>query len=194
LELKMAAAKSLAAAELDRVLSYIEANSNATRNRAMLLVSVLAGMRVSEIAGLRLGDVRDVDGSVCSEVYLAAERVKYKHARTVYINSRLQHELAQYIASRRWIDDTQPLFPTLRGPRCSFSANTLTQHFHYLYKRAGVKGASSHSGRKTFLTSLAGQGISVFVLASLAGHKNISTTQKYVTVHDDMKRKAVELV
>jgi integrase/recombinase XerD len=63
-----------------------------------------------------------------------------------------------------------------------------------LYRRAGVRGASSHSGRKTFLTSLASQGISVFVLAALAGHRSISTTQKYVTVHDDMKRKAVELV
>jgi len=63
-----------------------------------------------------------------------------------------------------------------------------------MYKNAGIKGASSHSGRKTFLTSLASQGISVFVLASLAGHKSIATTQRYITVHDDMKRKAVELV
>jgi integrase/recombinase XerD len=70
----------------------------------------------------------------------------------------------------------------------------MTQHFYWLYKKAGVTGASSHSGRKTFLTSLASQGISVFVLASLAGHKSIQTTQKYVTVNCDMKRKAVELV
>jgi integrase/recombinase XerD len=34
----------------------------------------------------------------------------------------------------------------------------------------------------------------VFVLASLAGHKSISTTQRYVTVNDDTKRRAVELV
>jgi len=63
-----------------------------------------------------------------------------------------------------------------------------------LYKNAGVKNASSHSGRKTFLTSLASQGISVFVLAELAGHKSISTTQRYVTVNADIKRRAVELV
>jgi integrase/recombinase XerD len=70
----------------------------------------------------------------------------------------------------------------------------LAQHFHYLYRRANVYGASSHSGRKTFITSLASQGVSVFVLASLAGHRQISTTQKYVTTNDDMKRRAVELV
>ena len=70
----------------------------------------------------------------------------------------------------------------------------LAQHFHYMYRRALVFGASSHSGRKTFITSLASQGVSVFVLASLAGHRQISTTQKYVTTNDDMKRRAVELV
>ena len=63
-----------------------------------------------------------------------------------------------------------------------------------MYRGAGVKGASSHSGRKTFLTSLAGKGVSVFVLAALAGHKSITTTQKYVFVNDDVKRSAVELV
>jgi integrase/recombinase XerD len=63
-----------------------------------------------------------------------------------------------------------------------------------MYKRCSIASGSSHSGRKTFLTSLANQGISVFVLASLAGHKSISTTQRYVSVNDDMKRRAVELV
>ena len=51
-----------------------------------------------------------------------------------------------------------------------------------------------HSGRKTFLTSLAAKGVSVFVLASLAGHRNISTTQRYITVNDAMLARAVELL
>jgi integrase/recombinase XerD len=34
----------------------------------------------------------------------------------------------------------------------------------------------------------------VFVLASLAGHRSIATTQRYITVNDDVKRRAVELV
>jgi integrase/recombinase XerD len=190
----MAAAKSLTTAEIQRVLDYIAQNANAQRNRVMFLLTAMAGLRVSEVAGLTLSDVRNDDGTVRAEVYLAAHRVKHNHARTVYLNTRLQQELATYIAERNWIDSTQTLFPTHRGPRCSFTANTLTQHFYWMYKRAGVRGASSHSGRKTFLTSLASQGISVFVLASLAGHKSIATTQKYVTVHDDMKRRAVELV
>ena len=68
------------------------------------------------------------------------------------------------------------------------------QIFFWLYRRAGIAGASSHSCRRSFITRLASKGISVRVLASLAGHRDISVTQKYIDVHDDMKRAAVELI
>ncbi len=190
----MSAAKSLTPAELDAVLAYIAAKPNAVRNRAMFLLTVLGGLRVSEVAGLTYGDVNDARGCVKSEVWLSADRVKHGHARTIYISTRLQSELAAYVASRTWVDQSLPLFATNRGQRCAFSANTLTQHFYWMYKRAGVSNASSHSGRKTFLTSLSSKGVSVFVLASLAGHRSIATTQRYITVNDDLKRRAVELV
>jgi integrase/recombinase XerD len=193
-EAEMPAAKSLTPVEIDKVLQHIATTQFPQRNRVMFLMTVMAGLRVSEVAGLKISDVRSADGTVKSEIYLAAERVKHEHARTVYVSSRLQQELADYIASRKWYDEQQPLFFTLKSPRRGFTANTMAQHFFWMYKKAAIAGASSHSGRKTFLTSLASQGISVFVLASLAGHKSIATTQKYVTVNDDMKRKAVELV
>ena len=190
----MAAAKSLTPAELEHVLDYINTQPLAERNRVMLLITVAAGLRVSEVAALTLRDVLNDNLTVKSEIYLAAHRVKHGHARTIYINSRLQAELAAYIATKQHCDLSFPLFNSTRGPRRHFTANTLAQHFYWLYKRAGISGASSHSGRKTFLTSLASQGVSVFVLASLAGHKSISTTQRYITVNDDVKRRAVELV
>lgn len=194
MEKYMAAAKSLTAQEIARVLQFISTQPYAQRNRAIFMMTVAAGLRVSEVAGLTLGDVLDSTGAVRGEVYLASHRVKHAHARTIYISTKLQQELTDYIATRKNKDAALPLFPTHRGPRCHFSANTLAQYFYWLYKDAGVSGASSHSGRKTFLTSLASQGVSVFVLASLAGHKSISTTQRYITVNDDMKRRAVELV
>jgi site-specific recombinase XerD len=40
----------------------------------------------------------------------------------------------------------------------------------------------------------ANKGVSVRLLASLVRHANIATTQRYIEVNDDMKRKAVELV
>jgi integrase/recombinase XerD len=89
-------------------------------------------------------------------------------------------------------DLSKPLFRTQK--RDSFDANTLCQFFHHLYKQAGIDGASSHSGRRTFITTLANKGVGVRVLMSLAGHRNISTTQAYIDINDGMKRKAVELI
>ena len=112
----------------------------------------------------------------------------------MYLNERLQRELAAYVDSRNWHSDTQALFTTEANPRKGFSANTMTQHFHYLYKRVGISGGSSHSGRRTFITTLANKGVSVRLLASLVRHSNIATTQRYIDVNDDMKRQAVELI
>jgi len=190
----MPQAKTLTAAEIQRVLDYINTKPNAARNRAMFLLTVWAGFRVSEVAGLKVTDVRNPDGSIRAEIYLAAERVKHGHAGVVYLNARLQQELGEYVESRNWFTADQALFCTTANPRKGFSANTLTQHFHYLYKRAGITGGSSHSGRRTFITTLANKGVSVRLLASLVRHANIATTQRYIDVNDDMKRQAVELV
>ena len=74
------------------------------------------------------------------------------------------------------------------------NTNTLAQHFHYLYKRADIVGASSHSTRRTFITNLAAQGVGVRVIMGLSGHRALSSVQQYIDVNDDMKRRAVELV
>ncbi len=84
-------------------------------------------------------------------------------------------------------------FYSQRKESDGFNANTLTQHFHYLYKRVGITGASSHSGRRSFISNLAARGIGVRVLMALAGHRAISSTQKYIDINDDMLRSAVEL-
>lgn len=190
----MPQAKTLTPIEIEKVLSYIASKPNAQRNRVMFLLTVCAGFRVSEVAGLKLRDVQNDDGTIRPEVFLSADRVKHGHAGVVYLNERLQQELATYVKSRKWFDTEQALFCIAAKPRKGFSANTMTQFFHYLYKRAGIVGGSSHSGRRTFITTLANKGVSVRLLASLVRHASISTTQRYIDVNDDMKRQAVELI
>jgi integrase/recombinase XerD len=189
---EMAQAKTLTQAEVDQVLRYVSTMRYKTRNRMMVLTSFWSGMRVGEIAALRICDVRNDDGTIKQEVRLAAEQTKGKHPRTVFLNEKLRTELKTYVSSFGKKDAKSPLFFTEK--RDGFDANTLAQWFHWLYKKAGISGASSHSGRRTFITSLAGKGVGVRVLASLAGHRSISVTQAYIDVNDDMKRHAVELV
>jgi integrase/recombinase XerD len=127
-------------------------------------------------------------------VRLKAENTKTNEARVVFVNARLKKELQRYASAYKPSNTNLKFFYSQKRTSDGFTANTLTQFFHYLYKRAGVFGASSHSGRRTFITNLASKGVGVRVLMSLAGHRNLSTTQSYIDVNDDMKRKAVELV
>jgi integrase/recombinase XerD len=189
---QMAQAKTLTPAELDQVLDYISKRSFALRNRVMLLTGMWSGMRVSEIASLSVGDVMNVNGTVKAEVRLSAEQTKGRQPRTVFLPQKLRDELQQYLELRKPQNPAHPLFIT--AGRRAFTANVMTQHFYWLFKKAGIAGASSHTMRRSFITTLASKGIGVRVLASLAGHRSIAVTQRYIDVHDDMKRNAVELV
>ena len=188
----MSQAKTLTPAEVDHVLAHISQRSYALRNRVMLLTGLWSGMRVGEIASLSVGDVVNTDGTIRAEVRLTAEQTKGRHPRTVFLPQKLQQELADYMKLRLNAQPHHPLFITAGRKR--FSANVMAQHFHYLFKAAGIAGASSHSMRRSFITNLAARGIGVRVLASLAGHRSIAVTQKYIDVNDEMKRNAVELV
>jgi len=191
-EKTMAQAKTLTQAEIDQVLRYVAGTRYAQRNRAMVLTSVWSGMRVGEIAALRVADVVNSDGTIKNEIRLTAEQTKGRYGRVVYVNDKLRTELAVYLRNVGQRRATHPLFFTEKS--VGFSANTLTQWFYWTYKKAGIGGASSHSGRRTFITTLANKGIGVRVLASLAGHRSIAVTQAYIDVNDEMKRAAVELI
>ena len=188
----MAQAKSLTQNEIDQILRYISTKKLGYRDRVMFLMTVWSGMRIKEVAALRICDVVNEDGTIKAEVRLSAEQTKGKHSRTVFLPEKLRREVAHYIKSKSLKFPELPLFYSASGR--AFNANTLCQNFYWMYRAAGVSGASSHSGRRTFITSLAGKGIGVRVLASLAGHRSISITQRYIDVNYDMKRAAVELV
>ena len=188
----MSQAKTLTPAELDHVLHYISTQSYPLRNRVMLLTGFWSGMRVGEIASLSVGDVMNIDGTIKAEVRLTADQTKGRQPRTVFLPQKLRDELQGYVDLRKSTNPAHPLFIT--AGRRAFSANVMTQHFYWLFKRAGISGASSHTMRRSFITNLAAKGIGVRVLASLAGHRSIAVTQKYIDVNDDMKRNAVELV
>lgn len=188
----MSQAKTLTVRDLRKVLDSLAINRYTARNRLMLLMTHWSGMRVGEVASLMMDDVRNADGTVKHEIRLDATQTKGNHARTVFVNDRLRKEIASYLKTIVTTDPSKPLFKTQK--RSAFSANTLCQTLNGIYRRAGLDGATSHSGRRSFITTLASKGIGVRVLASLAGHKSIATTQAYIDVNDAMKRAAVELV
>ena len=189
----MAQAKTLSKAELKQLIDVTNSCSRyKLRDTTMLLFTHLCGLRVGEVAALRFDDILDANSNIRDEMTLDAARTKSKRARKIFLPKQMQRQLQEYVNS----SNKQPLrgylFSTQKSVR--FSANTATQHLQRLYARAGIAGATSHSGRRTWLTALSQKGVSVFVLADMAGHRSIQTTQRYVTVNDEMKRNAAELI
>ena len=158
----------------------------------MLLFTYLCGLRIGEVAALRFDDILDTNSNVRDEITLDAARTKSTRAREIFLPRQMQRQLQAYVNSLNKQPRRGYLFSTQK--QAHFSANTATQHLQRLYARAGIIGATSHSGRRTWLTTLSQRGVSVFVLADMAGHRSIQTTQRYVTVNDEMKRNAAELI
>ena len=190
----MAQAKTLTKEELTRVLDYISTRRFAPRNRAMMLLTHWAGLRIGEVACLRWSDVLNQDGTVKEEIRLLPDMTKGRHPRTVFVNIRLRDELAAYAAQARCVDRTYPFFASQKSIKAGFGANSLAQTFALLYEGAGVDGASSHSGRRSFLTNLANKGTAIHILKTLAGHRSISTTAAYLYSSPSQLKAAVELI
>lgn len=187
-------AKVLSSTEIRRVLDYVATRKHSLRNRALVLTMFNTGMRVSEVASLRIKDVIDIEGNIKNEIRLASENTKTNEARTVFVNERLRKELQQYASILTKANTNEKFFYSQKRDSDGFTANTLTQHFHYLYKRVGLDGASSHSSRRTFITTLANKGVGVRVIMGLSGHKALSSVQCYIDCNSELMRNAVEMV
>jgi integrase/recombinase XerD len=195
-------AKTLNDKELKLLLLYLATRKYGVRDKTMVLMTHWAGMRIGEVAAVRLCDVLAADGSVKEEIRLTAEQTKGKRGRTVVLCEKLRKEVLTYLqwrfALKQLIAVTytdamnKPLFSTQK--REGFDANTACTHLHNIYRAAGIEGASSHSGRRSFLTRLSAKSVPLRVMMELAGHRQAQTTMRYCDVTADMKRAAVELL
>ncbi len=175
----MKQAKVLSDAELKRVLAVIAAGKHSQRNRLAVLLSHYAGLRVGEIASLIWGDLLDARGEIVSSFYLMGEHTKTGETRAVHVSAKLAKEIrAHRAALPRAPKPNAPVIASQKGS--SFSANSLCQLFGRIYASAGLVGACSHSGRRWFITRLAHSGISPKVIMTLAGHRSLATTQRYI--------------
>jgi len=188
----MRQAQTLTDAQLRRVLHYCRSRRHPLRDETIILTSFYAGLRAIEIAALKYADVYDEQGTVRDQFTLRATQSKGGRTRTVYIGNKLKRALKEYQASIVRQRQDMPLFTSQKGGQ--FSANTMCQLFLDIYKACGLRDASSHSGRRTYITKLANKGVGVRLLAELAGHSHISTTQRYIDVNAEQLKEAVELL
>ena len=172
--------------EVDRLLEAPDAASvQGLRDRAWLETFYATGLRVSELAGLKLQNLHLEEGYV---------RVvgKGNKERVVPIGGKA------VAAVRAWLERGRPQWLGAEGERKAQGAVFLTKHGRGMdrtqlwrlvtgyAKAAGIqKKISPHTLRHSFASHLLAHGASLRVIQEMLGHADISTTQIYTHVDQD---------
>jgi integrase/recombinase XerD len=177
-------AKTLTNSQLNQVLTHIERTSDTPlRDYAVILFSFRAGLRVGEIASLVWADVMDVSGMIRQDAFIVPNQAAKKgHGREIPMHPALYSVLVPLHNRSR----PSPRDRIITGARYSatVSPNALQMYISRLFQQLGFVGASSHSGRRTFITTLAQQasnfGCSLKDVQKVAGHAYLDTTEGYI--------------
>lgn len=185
-------ARVLSEPEFKRLLIVAKDGQFAIRNSALVYCSFGLGLRVKEIASLTIADVADYNYQLTEEICLKRSMTKGEKQRYAYLaNEKIRKALQAHLDTLKHVARDKPLFQTQRKSR--FTPNSLQKWFKSLYDKAGIIGASSHSGRRTFITRLIEQGADIKAVSRLAGHANIVTTAIYVEDNPDRLKRIANL-
>lgn len=158
----------LSRAEIQQIIETID-NS---KHKLMIALAYGAGLRVSEIINLKIGDVN------AEELTIHLKGAKGNKDRITIFSEKLKKDLAALTAGRGPEDF---VFGSERGGR--LTERTAQKIFENAMKKTAIKkGATFHSLRHSFATHLLENGVDVRYVQELLGHANIRTTQIYTKV------------
>ena len=186
-------AKILKGAEVSALLRRVAQGRYPERDRAMVLLSLKAGLRAGEIAKLSWAMVTEPDGTVGRAINLHDAAAKKRSGRVIPIHPMLR---AALIELRRVSGDGSAVITSERG--AAMRPSSVVNWFAVRYRELGFAGCSSHSGRRTFVTRAARlvfrAGGSLRDVQQLVGHSSIDQTQAYIEGDTRAKRRLVALV
>ncbi|MBS3648745.1 site-specific integrase [Pseudaminobacter sp. 19-2017] len=186
-------AKILTPDQLQTALGKCDESTFPTRDRLMLLLSHYAALRAQEIAYLEYEDICDVEGRIVGTLHVSKKAGKYGKERDIPMHPVLLKALKAYCAEAEITDG--PIFFSRFGEQ--MTPNAVQKQIKAIYKACNFKGASSHSGRRGFITRLArsaGQEeCSLVDVQKLAGHASLTTTALYIDASPQAKRLVMAL-
>ena len=173
-------AKVLSPQEIRAVIKLL----GSQRDKTLFLTGLYTGLRISELIAIEQSQIFTASGGVRNTLKL----VRLKKKNTVYSNIPIHPKLReQLLAYKAHVLDDMPepsdwLFPSTRSPsnhiRRTRAHIILTEAFNDL----GVDGASTHSMRRTLLTSMSRAGIPLRTIQEISGHASLSQLQEYLAV------------
>ena len=186
-------ARILTKDQAELLLIYAGSTRHPHRDRLIVLLSVKAGLRAGEIAGLTWDMVLGANGDLATCIDLRDRVAKKRSGRRIPLHPELREAL---VAWRALNAPAGPIIASERGGR--MRAGSIVLWFARAFRAIGLDGCSSHSGRRTFITRAARlvykAGGSLRDVQLLAGHRSITTTQRYIEGDTDAQRKLVSLI
>ena len=187
--------KALSESEVELLLSAVVGEDpRALRDRAILETLYATGMRISELAGLRLGDLDTRQGLAVAYGKGSKERlVPIGRQALSALEAWLGSEGRNAMAPARWARrvDAEAVFISTRGRRMS------RQAVWQVVRTAAVKvkledRVTPHVLRHSCATHLLEHGADIRVVQELLGHATITTTQVYTKVSPELLRRVYE--
>lgn len=155
------------------------------RDFCILTLFLNCGIRLSELVGINLGDIRDDRLTVTG---------KGNKERNIYLNNACLSALERYLEVRpKNSKDKDALFVSKFKKR--ISPKTVQWVVYKYLKQAGLdgKGYSVHKLRHTAATLMYQKGgVDIRVLKEILGHESLSTTEIYTHLSSEQAKKAVE--
>lgn len=188
-------AKAVEPGDVRRLLDHVKGRRHACRDRVIVLLSFKAGLRAAEIAGLRWSMVLASDGQLGQHLAVSRHIAKYASGRDIPLHVDLARALKRLHAHQGRPRDG-PVILSERGGH--MTPRSIVNWFGYVYAELGLAGCSSHSGRRTFITTaarvLAATGGSLRDVQELAGHRALTTTERYIQGSRPAQRKLIRLL
>ena len=175
--------------EIARVIAACDQTTTlGVRNAAVVALGFGCGLRRAELVGLDVANV--LDGAQTLRVF-----GKGAKERKVYLPAGAQSHLAAWLQCRG--SQSGPLFCSVSRIRITYRRlveQTVYDVLRTLARKAGIAKFSPHDLRRSFVSSLLDQGVSLSTVASMSGHTDVSTTSRYDRRGERVKREAARLL
>jgi integrase/recombinase XerD len=191
---KRHARKTISYLDLEEIKALLAAPDRMTwlgrRDHALLLVAIQTGLRVSELANLRNGEISLATGAHCRVI------AKGRKERCAPLTTETVAVLRTWLAERAGAD-LEPVFPTRRGGPLTPKAIAwlLDKHVH---TAAGScpslngKRVTPHVLRHTNAMLLRTRDTDIYTIALWLGHESTKSTEIYLHADNRLKQQAIE--
>ena len=183
-----------------RLVSACFTGTFEVRNRGLFMLGVSTGGRISELLSLRIGDVYQNGAAVTDLLYDKSIVKGGEVSRAVPVNIDGRNAITALIDWHQekyaTLSPSRPLFPS-RQKSGTVPMHRQTAHdiLKTAFTSAGLNGKlATHSLRKSFAQRVYEQSGDIFLVQELLGHKNVSTTQRYLGVNYADAKAAVEAI